>query len=241
MTSRTVPNMANWDRALSLAVGAALMAYAWKRRRMAGSAMTAGLGFVARGLTGSCPGYSAFGLRTRSDEPRDVLSGSGGIRVKESISIRADARDVFRVWDEVENLPIFMEHVERVERLDDRTTRWTVRAPGGLAVTWEAEVINRIEPQLIAWKSLPGADVVSAGSVRFRPTRRGTQVTVHMQYEPPLGKAGAFGAWLAGHDPATSLRADLRRLKRLMETGHAESDLSDAAAGTSSLGQPVSA
>lgn len=224
MPTRHLPNMANWDRALSLGVGAALIAIAWKRRRLTGSVMTAGLGFLARGATGSCPAYSAAGIRTRSDDSRHVLSGSGGVRVRETVTIRANADELFDVWDSVDNLPVFMSDVERVERLSSRRTRWTVKGPGGVHFTWDAEIINRIEGRLIAWRSLPDADVVSAGSVRFKPLRRGgTEVTVHMQYDPPLGKAGALAAWMMGRDPAATLREDLRRLKQLMEAGEERS------------------
>ena len=44
----------------------------------------------------------------------------------------------------------------------------------------------------IGWRSLPGSDVVTAGSVNFDSVRggRSTQVSVHLQYAPPAGKAG---------------------------------------------------
>jgi uncharacterized membrane protein len=218
MTSTREPNMANWDRAISLGVGAALIALAWKRRHLSGSAMTAGVGFLVRGATGNCPAYAVAGYRTRPEGPRRHLSGSAGIHIKETITIRADAGDLFHVWDNVENFPVFMNDVERVERLDAKTSRWTVSGPAGYVLTWDAEIINRIDGQLIAWKSLPGADVVSAGSVRFEPLRRGgTAVTVHLQYDPPLGKAGATAAWFLGRNLRATLRQDLRRLKKLME------------------------
>ena len=65
--------------------------------------------------------------------------------------------------------------------------------------------------------------MVSAGSVRFRPATglRGTEVRVRLQYEPPAGKMGAAIAWLFGHDPAATIREDLRRFKQLMEAGEA--------------------
>jgi uncharacterized membrane protein len=48
-------NLATWERALSLAVGAALLAIAVKRRRYLGSAAMSGLSLVARGASGYCP------------------------------------------------------------------------------------------------------------------------------------------------------------------------------------------
>jgi uncharacterized membrane protein len=113
-----------------------------------------------------------------------------------------------------------MRNVERVQLLDDGRSHWIVRGPAGVPLEWDAEIINEIDGELIAWRSLPGADVASAGSVRFHSIgRHRTEVVVTLQYDPPGGKTGATLAWLSGQSPASQLRADLRRLKQLMETG----------------------
>jgi hypothetical protein len=68
---------------------------------------------------------------------------------------------------------------------------------------------------------LPGADVDNTGSVRFilSPGGRGTQVKVNIEYIPPAGKLGRVIAQLFGEEPGQQIREDLRRFKRLMETG----------------------
>jgi uncharacterized membrane protein len=38
------------------------------------------------------------------------------------------------------------------------------KAPAGTTVEWDAEVYNEKENELIAWRSLEGADVDNAGS-----------------------------------------------------------------------------
>jgi len=65
--------------------------------------------------------------------------------------------------------------------------------------------------------------VVTAGSVNFDTVRAGrsTQVSVHLQYAPPAGKAGALVASLFGRAPSQTIREDLRRFKRLLEAGEA--------------------
>ena len=95
------------------------------------------------------------------------------------------------------------------------------KAPGGRTVEWDAEIINEIPDELIGWRTIGKADVVSAGSVRFtaEPGGRGTEVRVRLQYEPPTGRIGATVAWLLGHEPSQTIREDLRRFKQLMETG----------------------
>jgi len=48
---------------------------------------------------------------------------------------------------------------------------------------------------------------------------RSTQVSVHLQYAPPAGKAGALVASLFGREPSQTIREDLRRFKQLLEAG----------------------
>jgi uncharacterized membrane protein len=88
-------------------------------------------------------------------------------------------------------------------------------------VKWDAEIINEVPNRVIGWRSVPGSDMTSAGSVQFATVRDGqtTQVTLHMQYAPPAGRAGAFLATIFGRNPASTIREDLRRLKQLLEAG----------------------
>jgi uncharacterized membrane protein len=217
-------NIADWERIASIAVGTALIVTAVKRRRLLDGALVAGIACLARGSSGYCPVSQAFGRSSRHDDTRAALGGDAGTRLKASVTIAKEPAEVFAFWRDLENLPRFMRHLERVEALTSGTTRgitrWTWRGPGGIAVTWDAEIINEIRPELIAWRSLPGADLVSAGSVRFKDIGdRGTEVTVSMQYAPPGGALGNAVSWLSGRAPLSELQEDLRRLKRLLETG----------------------
>ena len=114
-----------------------------------------------------------------------------------------------------------MTHLERVTELGDGRSHWVARGPAGSRVEWDAEIINEVENKVIGWRSLPESDVVTAGSVTFAPMRggRGTQLSVHLQYAPPAGRAGAFVATLFGREPSQTIREDLRRLKQLLEAG----------------------
>jgi uncharacterized membrane protein len=116
-----------------------------------------------------------------------------------------------------------MTHVVAVRIVDDRRSHWVVRAPGGRTVQWDAEIINEVSNELIGWRTLHRADVVSAGSVRFTGAGvgRGTQVHVHLQYNPPAGRVGSAIGWMLGHAPSQTIREDLRRFKQLLEAGEA--------------------
>ena len=141
--------------------------------------------------------------------------------MEEVVTINAPAEQLFGYWRNLSQLPTFMNHLISVQQMDYRRSHWVARAPAGRTVQWDAEIINEIPGELLGWRTLDGADVVSAGSVRFTPSTggRGTEVRVRLQYEPPAGKVGATVAWLLGHEPSQTIREDLRRFKQLMETG----------------------
>lgn len=214
-------NVSDWERGVSIAAGALLVAAGIKARgRVRSSLLTGGAGLALRGLTGYCPVNQLVG-GTVSDDPHVALAGSRGVKLCEKITIRRSARDLYNLWRNLEELPGLFSHLESVRALDGNRSHWVMRGPVGMKLEWDAEIINDEAPDLIAWKSLEGADVVSAGSVHFKERTRGgqpeTEVTVSMQYDPPGGKPGSALAWLAGQAPSQTLRRDLTSLKRWLE------------------------
>jgi uncharacterized membrane protein len=175
-----------------------------------------------RGATGHCPVYQTLGV---TSEPRERRTASipyrQGIRVDQSITVNCSPSEMYEFWRKLENLPHFLDRVLSVTPVDDKRSHWVVKGPTGKQVAWDAEIINDIPDQMIAWRSLPGSDVDTAGSVRFNPAPggRGTEVTVELQYLPPGGIASALLAKLFGEEPEQQVREDLRRLKQLVEAG----------------------
>lgn len=209
----------NLERALCLAAGGLLLAYGVRSRGLSASVvLLAAAPLLYRAVADEWPmGSSA----SRSDDTRIALSGDRGVHVHEAVRLEKPVEEVYGFWRQFENLPRFMAHLDQVTQLDHRRSRWVALGPAGLRYEWEAEIINEVEHELIGWRSLPGADVVSAGSVRFERVRdgRATQVTVHMQYAPPAGRAGALVSKLFGREPGQTVREDLRRLKQILEAG----------------------
>jgi uncharacterized membrane protein len=152
-------------------------------------------------------------------DTKRALGGPRGILVEASVAIDRTPRDLYRFWRDIGNLPRFMSHLDSVEVLDDKRSRWTAKGPAGTSVHWVAEIVNAQEGRVIAWRSLPGSDVASAGSVWFRPHRQGRSTVVHvrLQYNPPAGKLGSAVARLLGEAPQVQIKDDLQRLKRLLE------------------------
>jgi uncharacterized membrane protein len=144
-----------------------------------------------------------------------------GVLARASITISQPRQKVYAFWRDFENLPRFMQHLVSVESRGGKHTHWVAAGPMGRKVEWDAEIINEFPGELIAWKSLPGADVDSAGSVVFSdaPGGRGTQVRVELQYNPPAGIAGAYIAKLFKCEPEQAIMEDLHRMKQFLETG----------------------
>jgi uncharacterized membrane protein len=150
-----------------------------------------------------------------------TAAGSHVVRVEHVRTINRPIEEVYRFWRNFQNFPRFMRHVESVEIMDHRRSRWRAKAPAGMAVEWDAELLEERENEWLAWRSLEGSQIDTSGSVRFAhaPGARGTEVRVQLQYSPPAGAIGRGIAWLFGKDPRQQISDDLHRFKQLMETG----------------------
>jgi uncharacterized membrane protein len=234
-----IRNVGNTERLVTLAAGAALLGYAWRQRSRSLGLTSAGL--LARGATGYCPAYAALGVNRGSrralfarwgDNYADTqheLAGERGVHVRESITINASPEELYSFWRRYENLPQVMPHLERVEEVDVKLSRWTAKAFGQVPISWVAETINEVPFETIGWKTLPGEALQHAGSVVFKrlpenpPHHAGervagapagaTDVRVHFQYSQPGGKPAAWFAAFLGQDPARLTREGLRALQ----------------------------
>jgi len=227
-------NVANPERVGSVALGAALIAYGLRQRDAKGLvAALVGGAFVQRGATGHCMVYDALGVSTGDSDAvlgkrRGDVTGAAAtvnarkaVKVERAVTIARPRPDLYAFWRDFTNLPQFMEHLESV-RVDSPTrSHWKAKAPAGSSVEWDAEIVNDVPDEIIAWKSVGEADVANAGAVNFSDAHgdRGTVVKVTLDYEPPGGRLGALVARLFGEDPDRQVREDLRKFKQLMETG----------------------
>jgi uncharacterized membrane protein len=226
MTAATNPvqvkNLELVERWASVLGGATLIAYGMKKRS-AGRTMLAVLGgdLVYRGLSGQSGICAALGLHSTTLGRSASIPYQTGIRVDKAVTINKSREELFAFWRNLENLPRFMKHLHSVTQIDDRRSHWVAGGPAGKIVEWDAEIINEETNELIGWRSLPGSQVKTAGSVHFKtaPDGRGTELKVELQYDPPGGLLGATFAKLWGEDPARQIGEDLRRFKQFMETG----------------------
>jgi len=228
-------NVGRAERIGSVALGAALVGLGIRRRDPVGlvAALFGGY-FVARGATGRCVVYSSLGVSTGAADAvlgpthrDDVTSRAAtvnarkAVKVERSVTIDKPREELFAFWRNFENLPRFMEHLVSVRVDSPMRSHWEAKAPAGRTVEWDAEIVNEVPNEIIAWKSVGEPDVPNAGSVNFSdaPGGRGTIVRVTLDYEPPAGKIGAMLSHFFSEEPDHQIREDLRKFKQLMETG----------------------
>ena len=96
------------------------------------------------------------------------------MHVREAIIVNASPEELYTFWRQLERLPSVMPHLESVEQIDFRLSRWTAKAFGQVPVTWTAEIINEVPFETIGWKTLPGESIQHAGSVVFNGCRQPT-------------------------------------------------------------------
>lgn len=187
-------------------------------RRSPGSILLAALGggLVYEGLLRS--NWSRVSYEKGMPTQRTLMHDQG-IRIEQEVTVARSPADLYQFWRNVENLPRVMRHLQTVTAITPTRSHWVARAPAGMSVTWEAEIINDIENERIGWRSMEGSDIPNAGSVQFvsAPAGSSTVVTVNLKYDLPMGALGTAVAKLFGTDPEQTVAQDLRRFKALME------------------------
>lgn len=212
--SRPRPVTWLWARVAGDVKDLVLLAVALGRKDSRRNRLAAATGAVA--AVTAIDALAAASMRRSEAETADDSTS-----VKAAITVWRPREEIYAFWHDFQNLPRFMAHLEAVEPAGDRRSRWKAKAPTGGTVDWDAEIVAELPNELIAWRSLPGADVANAGTVRFRPAPggAGTEISLDMEYKPPGGAVGVTLAKLFGEEPRQQVEDDLRRLKQVLEAG----------------------
>jgi len=138
-------------------------------------------------------------------------------RIQCNIVVDATPEVCYQKWHHFEQFPHFMNNVEEVNRIDDKSWHWVVNGPLGHRTEWDA-VIDRDEPgRMISWHSGAKSELEISGLVNFLELGRGqTQITCEMAYDPPGGVIGEAVAHLFAN-PEKMVQEDLNNFKHLVE------------------------
>jgi uncharacterized membrane protein len=195
---------------------------------MSPSMKGAAISVAGIGLAAGAVAFAALVGQRKGRSPDDApeytsrhVSGALDV-VGRTVTIRKGRAELFAYWRNFENLAAFMENLERVTRKEgDGQAVWIIKAPAGRTVNVETEIVEEVENELIAWRSVEGSDIVTEGRVTFEdaPGERGTRVGLTIAYKAPAGELGRAIAKLFLREPEIQARHDLKRFKMLMEAG----------------------
>ena len=167
---------------------------------------------------------------------RDRPEGEKGALIGRSTTINRPRQEVYARWGDFTRFPEFMDNVRSVERVDEKVSRWTIEAPGGTSVELLTETTHDVPGERIAWRTVEGSQITTAGEAMFKDAApgRGTIVQLVMTYDPPGGALGKMVAKLFQREPHIQARRDLRRFKQLLETGEVTVNASPSGRGSES-------
>lgn len=143
-----------------------------------------------------------------------------GNTVRYAVTIYRPRQEVYSFWRNWPNLARFARHLKLVEDLGNNRTRWVAEGPKE-DVSWEAETVEDIPGERIAWRTVGDADVPNDGVVVFKdaPMDRGTEVYAELNYDIPYGIIGELAARVTGTSPGAEIGEAMRRFKCLLECG----------------------
>jgi uncharacterized membrane protein len=231
-------NVSETERVVTGIGGAILVLSGLRRGGISGLLrLAAGGALVARASTGHCPMYENMG----DDQQEQRLARQHGWEhaavTRESIVINRPREQLFSFWRDFANLSKVMTHVERVDVIDSRRSRWLMQLPLGKELQWNSSVTEERQNERIAWSADDNADVRNAGWVEFRDASggRGTEVIVQLAYEPPGGEIGNVLAKLWPQSPGALLKSDLKEFKEKVESGRIELQSGSSRTGSSGV------
>lgn len=180
---------------------------------------TLAAGFLLfRGISGHCPLYRSVGKT-------DLEFHTKNVNIKTMITVNKPRHEVYGFWRRLENLPKVMKHLETVRVLDEHTSEWTAKMPGGLGtVTWKSEIVKDEPGALLSWQSLSGSGIENAGKVEFSDAGKwGTNLHIVISYHAPLGVVGEQAARLVNPVFEKMVNQDIKNVKNYLDGNNADS------------------
>ena len=213
------------------------------QRALIGAGLAAAAGTAAF-LLAKRTGSSGAPIENISDAPDHVwrrgTSRYDANLLGNTVTVGLPREKLFAEWRDFTRFPSFMENVEKIETIDGKRSRWTIKAPGGNSVELVTRITEEKPLERIGWESDPESEIRTEGRVEFLDAGRGrgTMVRLVMRYDPPGGIVGKGIAKLFQREPKIQSRRDLRRFKSLMETGEIATNASPSGRSSESPTEP---
>jgi uncharacterized membrane protein len=220
----TAPNVGPLERMISAAFGGLLVTWGVRNRSLSGLAGAAtGAELIRRGISGRCMLFRAANINTAVTRKSGFDIAADAPEIRRSITISASPGELCSLFRDPAYMARIVSPFAEVTAKGDGVTHWRVRGPLGELWEWDC---NEGEEEMdgarkVSWHSLPGATLPNRGEVTFRPGPygTGTEVSMRIQFEPPLGRIGTALAKGFHRVPRSLAGQTLRRFKSLVETG----------------------
>lgn len=145
------------------------------------------------------------------------------VEVEGSVVVEAPVSGVYMQWTQFEDFPRFMGGVTSVRYLSETVLEWVVETQGPRQ-QWEAEILELVPEQKVAWAGIGGA--ANSGTVTFQETDDGhTQVRLVCEYDHVDATEGE------AHLVRNSAEKDLQRFKELVEADNEQTQAQDGTIG----------
>jgi len=200
------------ERTLSAIAGSLLLYFVAKRHRV-DSLLLAGGGYLLyRAVSGHCPLTSLY----RGAVPGERASN---VNVRAQVIVNRPRAEVYAFWRNLENLPLFMKHIDHIDVIDAKTSAWKLRLPAGLGdVRWESRIVKDIRDEELSWHSVEGAAIENTAKINFTDTPAGaTRIDVMVSYRAPMGVMGERIGRLLTPLFKDKIEADIHHFKYYIE------------------------
>lgn len=218
------------ERYVSIAAGAKLalsgLTHIFKSPFSSILKLGAGGYLLNRGITGHCELYTRLGK---------VNTDPVNVNIRSSFTVNKPREEVYQFWRKLDNLPLFMKHLESVEVIDEKRSHWVLKLPTNVAkVSWDAEIVKDEPNEMIGWSSVEGSMIDNAGKVRFKDAEdgNGTIIDVVISYQPPAGGVGLGVASALSPVFKKMVDDDVRNFKQYMDIGENPYQFSDSSTVT---------
>lgn len=212
LLSRCRVNVSPSERFISVFAGAGLLFNALsKAKKNIPESLFAGY-LLYRGASGHCIAYNALGKTKPDNKSRNV-------NIQIILTVNKPRQEVYDFWRQLENLPLFMEHLKRVQNLTEDVSEWEACIPGGMwHIRWRSKIVKEIPYELLGWHSLPGSSIENTGKIEFKDAiGGGTKIHAVISYHAPFGIPGEGTARIFNPYFSEMVRQDIKNFKTFIE------------------------
>ena len=213
-------NIGKTERIISGLAGALLMIHGLRSGKKI-SEIPLGSYLLFRGATGYCPIRKSISQAMNGHHLNGAASATPQTtKIDTRVIIDKPKEEVYAFWRKLENLPLFMKHLESVTEQDNKHSLWSAKIPGGFGtLDWESEIVSEEANDHIEWRSLPDSEIKNSGYVEFNDADMGkTEVHAVISYEAPGGIIGEKVGKLLNPIFESLVRSDIRNFKKYLET-----------------------